>query len=211
MDPGINNILEQKENVVWQGVINRKVIGFVFIFTIIITLIISGVLFSMETINYTSNGQPKQTSGALIGGIILAIGLLISVSTYFMNKVIEYAITKKRVIIKSGLIGTDFKSIYFDQIQNVIVDVGIIGKVFNVGTIKIDTGKTDTYSTGGGSNRGQGGFRSNSVRTRTMYDFLKHIDQPYEVYKYFQSSLSNRKESLYSGRADRESNPQVYK
>ena len=43
-----------------------------------------------------------------------------------------------------------------------------------------------------------------------MYTYLKHIDKPYDVYKRVQSSLSSRKESLYSGRADKENNPDKY-
>ena len=50
-----------------------------------------------------------------------------------------------------------------------------------------------------------------NIRTRTMFDILKNIDNPYEVYKIIQPSITSRRESLYSGRADRESNPEAYK
>ena len=210
MDADITNILEPKEKVVWQGIVNRKVINTFLIISLVIILGISWWLFTTGNINYTSNGQPKQISGSTIGVVVLIIGLIASLWAYFANRVKEYAITQKRVLIKSGLIGTDFKSIYFDQIKNVIVDVGLIGKIFSVGSIKIDIGKTETYSTGSSSTGGKFGGHS-SVRTRTMYDTLSHIDQPYEVYKHFQGTLRTNKESLYSGRADRESNPEAYK
>ena len=90
------------------------------------------------------------------------------------------------------------------------MDVGIIGKIFNVGSVKIDVGKTATSSAG--SYRTRRGIQiGGRTRTRTVYDTLLYIDQPYEVFKYLQKSLSRRKESLYSGRADRESNPENYK
>lgn len=206
MDPNINNILEPKEKIVWQGFINRKVLSTLLVISLLVIISISGFLFTKETISYTSNDQAKEISGSLVGIIILVVGLALSIYMYFANKVKEYAITQKRVLIKSGLIGTDFKSIYFDQIKNVIVDVGIIGKMFNVGSVKIDIGKTETYSTGGGGNTSKG-YNSGNVRTRTVYDTLKYIEKPYEVYKHLQKTLSGRKESLYSGRADRESNP----
>src|SRR3989338_2230747 len=95
---------------------------------------------------------------------------------FFSNFVIEYAITNKRIIIKSGLIGTDYKSIYFEQISQVVIDVGLIGKIFGTGNLKIDTGKTETYSSGGAR---VGGVSHQSIRTRTMYDTLKNIDNPY--------------------------------
>ncbi|MBI2110622.1 PH domain-containing protein [Candidatus Woesearchaeota archaeon] len=202
MDPNISNILESNEKVVWQGIVNRKVLFTILIISLAVTFII-GIVFVQQTI------QPKQISGSIVGITIILIGLLISLFSFFSDIVKNYAITKKRVIIKSGLIGTDFKSIYFDQIKNIIVDVGLIGKIFGVGSVKIDIGKTETYSTGGG--RTSRGYSQGQIRTRTMYDVLKHIDNPYEVYKYLQKTLEGRKESLYSGRADRESNPKFYK
>ena len=193
MDPDINNILESNEKVVWQGIVNRKVLVTILIMFLAVTFIIGGIVFAQQTINYTFNEQPKQISGSIVGIAIILIGLLISLLSFFSNIVKNYAVTQKRVIIKSGLIGTDFKSIYFDKIKNIIVDVGLIGKIFSVGSVKIDIGKTETYSTGGG--RTSRGYSQGQVRTRTMYDVLKHIDNPYEVYKYLQKTLEGRKKA----------------
>lgn len=201
MNPSINTILEGNETVSWQGSISRGPLTFIAIIMIVITGAISGYLFSQPIINYTFNGGPAQISGSFVGLIVLVIGLLIMVFYLWTNLVKEYAITSKRVVIKSGIIGTDFKSIYFNEIKAAVVDVGLIGKIFSVGTIKIDTGKTETYSSGSQQTG------SNQVRTRTMYDFLLYIDKPYDVYKTIQGSLTDRVEGLYSGRADREAHP----
>ena len=205
----IDNILEKSEQKKWEGKINRKVMVTGLIFGLIIVIGISSFFFAKETINYTSNGTPKQISGFLIGIGILIIGLLIVILNFFSNFVVEYAITNKRVIIKSGLIGTDYKSIYFEQINQVVIDVGLIGKIFGTGNLKIDTGKTETYSSGSGTRVGKVQYQN--IRTRTMYDILKNIDNPYDVYGIIQPSVTGRRESLCSGRADRESNPQYYK
>ena len=125
--------------------------------------------------------------------------MFFSILGFFSNFVKKYLITNKRVLIKSGLIGTDFVSLYFTQIRSANVNVGLIDKIFGVGTINIDTGKIETVQSGSGSNQRHS--------TRTAYDKLIHIKAPYEVYKYFQTTLTNREESLYSGRADRESTP----
>ena len=201
----IKNILESNEKIVWQGKINRNVLIFSLIFPLIVVLIISLFFFSQKSVNVDfEGGSSRQFNGQLIGFAIIILGLIFSLIKFFVDFVKEYLITEKRVVIKSGIIGTDFKSIYFDQIKNVMVDVGLIGKIFKVGSIKIDIGKTRTYSTGGTNNQ------PTRVETKTMYDVLKHIDSPYETFKYVQSSLEGRKESLYSGRADRESNPDKY-
>jgi membrane protein YdbS with pleckstrin-like domain len=203
MDQEIKRVLESREKVVWQGKINRKALTFGLIIGLVIVFIIGGIFIGIGSFSYNSNGIEKTGNGVLIGIIVLIIGLFIVLWNYFSSIVTEYAITKKRVLIKTGIIGTDFKSIYFDQIQEVLVDVGLIGKIFKVGTIKLDTGKTNTYSTGGAKVKGvRVGGR---VKTKVMYTYLRHIDKPYDVYKMVQSSLSSRKESLYSGRADRES------
>jgi len=201
----IQKIIHGAETIKWQGIVNRKVLTTILIIGLVITFALSAGLYIAETIPYSQDGVDKELSGSLVAAIVLGIGLFTNILSYFVNKVKEYAITEKRVIIKSGIIGTDFKSINFDQIKEALVDVGLIGKIFKVGSIKIDTGKTNTYSTGGGKNsRGQ-------VKTKTMYSVLKHIDHPYETYKLIQGHLQERKESLYSGRADRESNPDAYK
>jgi len=94
-------------------------------------------------------------------------------------------------LIKSGLIGADVRSVYYDQIKNINVDVGIIGKILGTGSVLIDTGRIQQ------SRRGM---------SKPDYDRFANIKTPYEVYKLVQQRLSTRKESLYSGRADKESN-----
>ncbi|MBU1111969.1 MAG: hypothetical protein KJ896_04250, partial [Nanoarchaeota archaeon] len=74
MDSEINKILEDREQIVWQDKINRKVLTTVLIISLVVVFIISGIFYSLETINYTSNDVPKQISGWIIGSAILLIG-----------------------------------------------------------------------------------------------------------------------------------------
>lgn len=55
------------------------------------------------------------------------------------HKNLEYAFTDKRIIIKSGIIGIDFKSIYYSDIVNVNLKVGIIDRMLHVGDIYINS------------------------------------------------------------------------
>lgn len=196
----ITTILEPQEKIVWQNVIDRKVMLFYLIISLLIISGISYFFFSKEIISYTSNNVSKTISGSIIGLFILFIGITSSLFVFLSNYVKIYFITNKRAIIKSGLIGTDFNSIYFTEVRTVNVNVGLIDKIFSVGTINIDTGKIETVNSD-----------KNHIGTRTAYDKLQHINKPYEVYKYFQSTLTSRQESLYSGRADKENNPEIYK
>lgn len=207
MSQYIDNILESKEKKIWEGKINRAVLTTFLAIGLAIIIIIASFFFFSKNINFSTD--TIQVSRFLLGAGILILGLIIVLLNFFSNLVKEYAITNKRVIIKSGLIGTDYKSIYFEQINEILIDVGLIGKIFGTGNLKIDTGKTETYSSG--SQTKIAGIQYPQIKTRTMYDILKNIDNPYDVYKLIQPSITGRKESLYSGRADRESNPNAYR
>jgi len=202
-------VLEPKEKIVWEGVINRKVMIFNLVISLLIVSSISIYLFSKQTLNYNFNNVPKTVAGTAVGSIVLIVGLLITVLFFFSNFVKKYVITNKRVLIKSGMIGTDFNSLYFNQIRSANVNVGLIDKIFSVGTINIDTGKIETVQSGTGVNQ-YGQTRTTFSQTRTAFDKLLHISKPYEVYKYFETTLTQREESLYSGRADRENNPAAF-
>lgn len=194
MDKEIELVLEPEEKIVWQDVMNRKVIVFNFFLALVILFAISAYV---RTGNVTVNTGNYNILSYILFGIIF---LLVwgSASSY----VTKYAITNKRILIKSGIIGTDFNSVYFTEIKSANVNVGLMDKIFGVGTINIDTGKLETVTSGSGENQ--------RTSVRTAYDRLQHIDNPYDVYKMLQGSLTERQESLYSGRADRENNPESY-
>ena len=52
-------------------------------------------------------------------------------------KNIEYVFTDKRVILRSGLVGIDFKFAFYSQISAVTVKVGLWDRLFKVGDITI--------------------------------------------------------------------------
>lgn len=57
-------------------------------------------------------------------------------------KNIEYAFTDKRIIVRSGVIGIDFKFFYYDKIESVVAKVGLIDKLCKVGDIYITAAGT---------------------------------------------------------------------
>lgn len=60
----------------------------------------------------------------------------------------QYVITNKRILLRNGLIGYEFKSILFTDISNVNIRVGVIDKMLHVGDIYITTYGCDHH--GGG-------------------------------------------------------------
>lgn len=79
----------------------------------------------------------------------------------------SYAYSNKRVMMRTGFIGTDFKSIDYDKISDIEVTVNFIERTFNVGTIKFFSGRTET----------------SDGRTDKLYDSWEAIENPYEVFK----------------------------
>lgn len=49
----------------------------------------------------------------------------------------EYAVTDKRIIIRNGLIGYEYKSIYYTEIADVTLRVGMIDRMLGVGDVLI--------------------------------------------------------------------------
>jgi len=79
----------------------------------------------------------------------------------------SYALTNKRVMMRTGFIGTDFKSIDYDKISDIEVTVNFVERAFNVGTIKFFSGRTQT----------------DEGTTMKLYDRWEAIKNPYEVFK----------------------------
>ena len=61
------------------------------------------------------------------------LGSTLTASTRWKNT--QYAVTDKRILIRNGLIGYDYKSIYYTEISNVNLRVGMIDKMLGVGDI----------------------------------------------------------------------------
>lgn len=75
-----------------------------------------------------------------------------------------YAITNKRLMMRSGFWGIDFKAIDYDKISDIEVTVNPIENMLGVGTIRAFSGRT----TSKGAN---------------LYDCFIAIENPYEIFK----------------------------
>jgi hypothetical protein len=83
--------------------------------------------------------------GAVIGIIVFFAFHLTPVWIWLANiitasrgyKNLEYVFTNKRIIIRSGIIGIDFKNIYYTEIESVNLKVGLVDKMLGVGDIYI--------------------------------------------------------------------------
>jgi uncharacterized membrane protein YdbT with pleckstrin-like domain len=115
-------------------------------------------------------------------GLILFLGVPIYNLLNYTN--IYYAITNKRVLFQSGVIGRDFKIVDFDQITNAQVNVGILDKLFGDDSGSILVSSAGTFVT---TRQGQ------VARPYT----LRNIENPYDVFKFFKKVSHDIKTDIY--------------
>lgn len=101
----------------------------------------------------------------LIASVLNTIRLLL----VFKNTV--YGFSNKRVMLRTGFFGTDFKVVDYDKIQNLEVNVNPIEKLFHVGKIRIYSGEVSV--------------RNN--QSYPKYTVFYAIKNPYDVFKQLKS------------------------
>ncbi len=141
----IDEVLTDNEQILWRGKPKRKayvlsaVLKMLPIALLWLAIDLTFILFMIKT-----EEMPKQVWYFVvpffalhlapvwiwIANIVKAVGEL---------KNIEYAITDKRIIIRSGLVGVDFKFIYHTEVDSVNVKVGLTDKICKVGDVYVNS------------------------------------------------------------------------
>lgn len=76
----------------------------------------------------------------------------------------KYYVTDKRIIVQTGIIGESYDTIYYKDIKNVSLKIGVIDKLLKVGDIYIDTGSILTSS------------------SKNVMMTILDVENPYEIY-----------------------------
>jgi uncharacterized membrane protein YdbT with pleckstrin-like domain len=89
----------------------------------------------------------------VVAGIVLlpafGIGLIFLVIAYVRYKSVELAVTTKRIIVKHGFIRRQTIEINLNKAESIQVDQGVLGRLFNFGTLVISgTGTSHAPLTG---------------------------------------------------------------
>ena len=109
----IPHILEQTEKVVWEG--KPKYIPY------FLTFLVGVVIIAAFAILVRFYGEPVEMPPWIYNNIHF-IGIAIAVVTllygHLSYRVTHYAITDKRIVIQSGVVGRDFKSIDYEKVRS---------------------------------------------------------------------------------------------
>ena len=175
--PEFESIKDDKEEILWTG--KPKFIPFIFtsvlggIFTIGFAIV-----WLLTARGWGSNVDNNSPSFFwLLGFLPLVVAFFTFLKKIFSFSNTAYSYSDKRVMMRSGFIGTDFKTIDYDKISDIEVTVSLVEKMYNVGTIRFFSGRTQT----------------DEGNTTKLYDSWSAIADPYEVFKKVKQTSVNIK------------------
>jgi hypothetical protein len=190
--PEFDSIKDNGEEILWIG--KPKFIPYIFsgigagLFTLAF-----GIAWLLTTMNFKSDeGNDTSPFIWLFGLFPLLQGLFVFLNRLFSYSNTAYGYSNKRVMMRTGFIGTDFKTIDYDKISDIEVTVNAIERMYNVGTIRFFSGRTQT----------------DEGNTTKLYDIWCAIENPYEVFKMVkQTSVDIKTDFNYPNALRPEINP----
>ena len=103
---------------------------------------------SEETIKSEFGVSNKIITFELIIGIIFliaGIGIFFILHALYIKYSVKYGVTNKGAISKRGLIGSHVVTANYDKITDITFTQGILGRIFKIGTIHINTAGTHLH------------------------------------------------------------------
>jgi len=89
----------------------------------------------------------KSEGGKAVGGILIFIALLGFVGAFMRASSSEFVVTNRRVMLKTGVLKRKLVELQLNRAEGLKVDQGIIGRIFNYGSIIVTSGNvTETFS-----------------------------------------------------------------
>lgn len=105
------------------------------------TSYVEGALAKDERIVHVGHISLWSLSHLLVLGVLLlpvfGLGLIFLIVAYIRYKTTELAITSKRVIAKFGFISRRTVEINISKVESIQVDQGVLGRIFDYGTLVI--------------------------------------------------------------------------
>lgn len=102
---------------------------------------IESTLIKDEKIIYTGNVSLWSLSPLMLFGFLFlwlyGIGIVFWIIAYLRYKTTELAFTNKRVIAKFGFISRQTVELNITKVESIQVNQGILGRIFNFGTLVI--------------------------------------------------------------------------
>lgn len=166
--PQFEAVRDSDEQILWTG----KPVLIPFILSGIPSLIM-GLIWGILDLSFFGGFSRNQSMGEISTFLIIFFiihmfpcwgSILNLLRLFLVYSNTCYAYTNKRLMMRSGFWGTDFKAVDYDKIADLTVTVNPIENIFGVGTVSAFTGN----------------MTSKGMR---IYDRFLAIKNPYEVFK----------------------------
>src|SRR3990170_2644979 len=99
---------------------------------------------------------------ATVGGVMLLISTILVLKALIAHKTSEFAVTNRRVLIKTGVIRRKSLEILLSKVEGIQVDQSILGRILNYGSIVVT---------------GTGGTREPYHKIASPIDFRKAVQE----------------------------------
>ena len=145
----INDVLVDGETIIWNGKPKKSAYIINKFFTMLPFAIIWLMFDSIFIISFITSGNFME----MIWFIIPFFALHLMPVWIWLSNVLtakrnwentEYYVTDKRIIIESGFIGMNYQTIYYKDIKNVHLRIGVIDKLLKVGDVYFDINQNRT-------------------------------------------------------------------
>lgn len=190
--PEFDSVKDNDEEILWTG----KPKFLPYIFSELGTSLYK-LAFGIFWMFFHYNLKPNNEDGVfqffwLIGLIPIFQGLYVFLNRLLSFSNTTYGYSNKRVMMRTGFIGTDFKTIDYDKISDIEVTVNIIERMYDVDSIKFYSGRNLT----------------DEENKTKLYDVWNAIENPYEVFKMVkQTSVDIKTDFNYPNALRPETNP----
>ncbi|MGV8169688.1 MAG: PH domain-containing protein [Candidatus Nanoarchaeia archaeon] len=198
MDELIEQAVSIEEKILWKGRRSRKVLNFYLFLGILVTILISLFFFSQGQV-FHGHVTERSTEGEAVGLLALIVGLIISFLIYNGRKNTAYVITDKKTVIRHGGINADIIYVGHSDVKNMKINRGVFSRIFNVGTIQIDSGKKTKEELKWQSIRGP---NTAPPQSKIIYDYIKKVENPQKVFNLI-DSLVKKKRNLNEKRENK--------
>ncbi len=145
----VNDVLVNGESIIWNGKPKKSAYIINKFFTMLPFAIIWLMFDSIFIISFIASGNFME----MLWFIIPFFALHLMPVWIWLSNVLtakknwentEYYVTDKRIIIESGFIGMNYQTIYYKDIKNVYLRIGVIDKLLKVGDIYFDINQNRT-------------------------------------------------------------------
>jgi uncharacterized membrane protein YdbT with pleckstrin-like domain len=99
----------------------------------VILLILSLVLFAE-----VYRGGSETSIAMPVPEVFLGLAVLAAIPAFVRRRSSEFAVTNKRVVVKTGLVRRHSTEILLRQVEGITVDQGLTGRIFDYGTIVVE-------------------------------------------------------------------------